>query len=131
MTKTEKEFKIQKALGLADEYFLMITTTSVDPQIYSQKIKDAVEKHTFVSKDMTKEIKYPYAKYTTTGYGIEYINTGPAEITLIFCVKCIHDIKNLIITELQSSTNEIDIELRASLGLLDMNPITIQQNFTS
>ena len=80
---------------------------------------------------MTKEIKYPYAKYTTTGYRIEYINAGPAKIMLIFCVKCIHDIKNLIITELQSSTNEIDIELRASLGLLDMDPITIQQNFTS
>lgn len=127
---TIKEFEVQKALGLAEEYILIITTTGIEPKVCLQKIKDAVEKHTFVSKDIAREIKYPHAKYTTTGYGVECINAGPAEIILTFCVKCVHDIKNLIITELQPY-EIINIELMVYSGSFDMDPITVQQNFTS
>ena len=128
MTTKEKEFEVQRALGLAEGYILIIQSTSIEPQVSVQKIEEAVEKHTFVSKCIATKVDYPYAKYTTTGYGVEYINAGPGKIILTFSVKCIHKVKSLIITELQPY--EINIELRICPGLFDMKPIPIRQNFT-
>ena len=131
---TIKEFEIQKALGLAEEYFLTITTTNITPKICVQTIKDAVEKHTFVSKCIAKEIKYLYTTPIISGdYKVIYTSAGPTRITLTFCVKCIHEVENLIITELQYTSHEINTELRLCPGLLDMDPIPviIQQNFTA
>ena len=126
MTEKEKEFEVQKALGLAGEYFLIITTTSMEPQVHGQKIKEAVEKHTFVSKCIAEEVNYPYSKYTAAG-GYEVVQgiAGPVEIILTFCVKCVHGIKNRIITEFQHTSYEINIELKACPRLFDMDPITI------
>lgn len=125
-----KEFKVQKALGLAGEYFLTITATSTEPQAYIQKIKEVVEKHTFTSKCIATEVKYFYTKHTTTGGGIGHTATGLTGIVITFCVKCLHEIKDLIITEFPHTSHKIDIELRIWPGLFDIDSITIQQNFT-
>ena len=128
MTKTEKEFEIQRALGLAEEYILIINATSIEPQVCRQKIKDAVEKHTFVSKCIAEEVNHSYTIHPISGHYETCSTYAGRKITLTFCVKCIHKVKSLIITEFQPY--EVNIELRICPGLFYMDPLTIRQNFT-
>ena len=101
MTEKEKEFEIQKALGLAFECNLTITTL-LTPQIDIQKIKDAVEKHTFTSKCI-KEEAYSYPAFTEH-----------SEAKLKFEVKCVDNIIERLSTELRPYSVEILISFKTS-----------------
>jgi len=80
---TVKEFEIQKALGLAEEYDLVI---NAGPSVSVQAIKDAVEKHSFTSKCF--EIVYSDIDEPCVPY-----------VTLKFEVGCVHEIVKLIVSE--------------------------------
>lgn len=87
---TRKEFDVQKALGLAGEYELII---DIEPLVSVKAIKDAVARHAFTSRCF--EIMY-FDSTKDPVYSMSYA-------TLKFEVKCVHEITQLIIKDLPHS----------------------------